>query len=147
VAHLADPHAMAAAKPGATRTAPPRMPPEFPLRGRYLAYTLFDATGAVYLLLGLLALRLVWALGSGEAAWSAARSSLRHPLYLAFHALALAAVVFVAVRFFRLFPKAQPPKIGPLRPPPQPVIHAMLYAAWALVSVLMTAILAGGIFR
>jgi fumarate reductase subunit C len=129
VAHLADPHAMAAAKPGATRTAPPRMPPEFPLRGRYLAYTLFDATGAVYLLLGLLALRLVWA------------------LYLAFHALALAAVVFVAVRFFRLFPKAQPPKIGPLRPPPQPVIHAMLYAAWALVSVLMTAILAGGIFR
>jgi fumarate reductase subunit C len=138
---------MAPAKPGPTRTAPPRMAPEFPLRGRYLPYTLFDATGVVYLLLGLLALRLVWALGSGEAAYAAAMASLRHPLYLAFHALALASVVFVAVRFFRLFPKAQPPKIGPLRPPPRPVIHAMLYAAWFVVSALMIAVLGGGLFR
>src|SRR5262245_13845044 len=138
---------MAPAKPGPTRTAPPRMPPEFPLRGRYAAYTLFDATGAVYLLLGLLALRLVLALGSGEAAWGSAIASLRHPLYLLFHLLAFASVLFVGVRFFRLFPKAPPPRIGPLRPPPQPVIHGMLYAAWILVSALMTAILAGGLFR
>ena len=62
MSRLAHPHAMAPAKPGPTRTAPPRMPPEFPLRGRYRAYTLFDASGAIYLLLGLLALRLVWAL-------------------------------------------------------------------------------------
>lgn len=147
MARAADPHAMAPAKPGPTRTAPPRMPPEFPLRGRYAAYTLFDATGAVYLLLGLLALRLVWALGAGEAAWGSAMESLRHPLYLIFHALAFASVIFVGVRFFRLFPKAQPPRIGPLRPPPQPVIHGMLYAAWILVGVLLTAVLAGGIFR
>jgi len=145
VARPADPHAMAAAKPGTTRTAPPRMPREFPLQGRYRAYTLFDATGVVYLLLGLLALRLAWALGSGEAAWSAAMASLQSPLYVIFHALAFASVVFVAVRFFRLFPKSQPPKIGPLRPPPQPVILGMLYAAWIGVSLLLTAILAGGI--
>src|SRR5262245_9589462 len=117
---------MAPAKPGPTRTAPPRMPPEFPLAGRYRAYTLFDATGIVYLLLGLLALRLVWALGDGAPAWDAAMASLRNPLYVIFHALAFASVVFVAVRFFRLFPKSQPPRIGPLRPPPQPVILGML---------------------
>ena len=147
MARPADPHAMASAKPGGTRTAPPHMPREFPWQGRYRAYTLFDTTGVVYLLLGFLALRLTWALGSGEAAWSAAMASLRNPLYLVFHALAFASVVFVAVRLFRLFPKSQPPKIGALRPPPQPVILGMLYAAWIGVSLLLTAILAGGIFR
>jgi fumarate reductase subunit C len=138
---------MAPAKTGPTRTAPPRLPREFPMQGRYRAYTLFDATGAVYLLLGLLALRLVWALGSGPAAWDAAMASLRHPLSLTFHALALLSVVFVGVRFFRLFPKAQPPRIGPAKPPPQPVISAMLYAAWIGVTFVLTAILAGGVFR
>ena len=147
MARPAHPHAMAPAKPGATRTAPPRMPPEFPLQGRYRAYTLFDATGLVYLLLGLLALRLVWALGSGRESWDAAILSLGHPLYLAFHALAFVSVVFVAVRFFRLFPKSQPPRIGPAKPPPQPVILGMLYAAWFGVTLALGAILAGGVFR
>jgi fumarate reductase subunit C len=146
VSRPANPHAMGPSKPGPTRTAPPRMPRHFPMQGRYRAYTLFDATGVVYLLLGLLALRLAWALGDGESAWSAAMASFRSPLYVAFHALAFVSVVFVAVRFFRLFPKAQPPHIGPLKPPPQPLITAGLYAAWIGVSVAMTLILAGGIF-
>ena len=146
MARPAHPHAMGARAPGRTRTAPPRMPPEFPLRGRYRAYTLFDATGLVYLLLGLLALRLARALAAGPEAWEAAMASFRHPLYLAFHALALVAVVFVGVRFFSLFPKAQPPKIGPLAPPPAPLITAGLYAAWIGVSLALVAILAGGIF-
>jgi len=146
MARPAHPHAMAASKPGRTRTAPPRMPPEFPMRGRYRAYTLFDATGLVYLLLGLLALRLAWALGDGEAAWSAAMAGFRNPLYLAFHALALVSVLFVGVRFFRLFPKAQPPKLGPLEPPSAPVILGGLYGAWIAVTLLLGAILAGGIF-
>ena len=147
MARPSHPHAMGAAKPGPTRTAPPCLPPEFPMQGRYRAYTLFDATGVIYLLLGLLALRLVWALGDGPAAWDAARAGLANPLTLAFHALALVCVVFVGVRFFRLFPKAQPPRIGPLRPPPQPLITAGLYAAWIGVSAVLTLILAGGIFR
>jgi fumarate reductase subunit D len=57
-------------RPGRTRTAPPALPPKFPFSGRYRAYTLFDWTGLIYLLLGFLALRVVWALGSGEAAWN-----------------------------------------------------------------------------
>jgi fumarate reductase subunit C len=144
---LAHPHAMSSARPGTTRTAPPRLPPEFPLRGRYRAYTLFGATGLVYLLLGLLVLRQVFALGGGEPAWSEAMEDLRNPLYVVFHAFALACVVFVAVRFFALFPKAQPPRIGALRPPPQPVILALLYGAWIGVSLVLTAILVGGILR
>ena len=55
-------------------------------------------------------------------------------------------VVFVAVRFFRLFPKAQPAFIGPLKPPPRPLIHLGLYAAWLGVTALFVLILAGGIF-
>ena len=146
MAAFAHPHAMAPARPGSTRTAPPRRPPQFPFAGRYRAYTLFDATGVLYLLLGFLVLRVVWALGNGEAAWAAVLESFRNPLYIAFHALALAGVIFVGVRFFRLFPRAQPPRIGPLRPPPAPVITAMLYGAWVGVTALFAAILAGGLF-
>ncbi len=141
----AHPEAMAPSRPGGTRTAPPRRPDQFPFAGRYRAYTLFDATGLLYLLVGFVALRAVLALGDGPAAWQELLRQYQHPLYVGFHALCLAAVVFVGVRFFRLFPKSQPPRIGPLRPPPRPVILGMLYAAWVGVGGLMTAILAGWI--
>ena len=60
--------------------------------------------------------------------------------------LALVSVIFVGVRFFRFFPKAQPPRIGPLKPPPQPVILGTLYAVWVGATVVFGAILAGGLF-
>jgi fumarate reductase subunit C len=121
-------------------------PDEFPLAGRYLTYTLFDWTGIVYLLVGFVALRIVWALGSGPDAWSDVQQQLANPLYVAFHALCLVAVIFVGVRFFRLFPKAQPARIGPLKPPPQPVLHAVLYVGWVAVAGAFALVLAGGIF-
>ena len=37
-------------------------------------------------------------------------------------------------------------RIGPLKPPPRPLIHAGLYAAWIGITVLFSAILAGGLF-
>ncbi len=147
MARLAHPDAMQPHRRGRTRTAPPTMPPEFPLSGRYLTYTLFGLTGALYLLAGFVALRAIWALGDGAAAWSSMQRQLENPLYVAFHALALAAVIFVGVRFFRLFPKAQPAKIGPAKPPPRPVLHAGLYAAWIAVSGALALVLAGGLFR
>ncbi len=106
-------------------------------------YLLFDATGIIYLLTGGLVLRAAWALGDGPEAWQSLLQSFRHPGYLAFHALALISVLFVGVRFFRLFPKAQPARIGPAKPPPRPVLHAMLYVAWIGATVLMLAILGG----
>ena len=141
----AHPDAMKSSKPSPTRTAPPQMPSQFPMQGRYQAYTLFDATGVVYLLAGFVALRVVWALGEGERAWAEILQQLAHPVYVGFHLLALASVLFVGVRFFRLFPKAQPPRIGTLKPPPQPVIIGGLYTAWLGVTVLFVAILSGGL--
>ncbi len=142
----AHPDAMAPAQPGKTRTAPPQRPPQFPIQGRYRAYTLFGWTGAIYLLCGFLAIKAVWALGDGAAAWNAQLASYAHPIYVAFHAFALLCVVFVGTRFFRLFPKAQPPRIGPVKPPPGPVILAMLYACWIGVTGVFAAILAGWVF-
>jgi len=146
VARPAHPEAMAPSKPGGTRTARPMRPPQYPFTGRYRAYTLFDWTGLLYLLLGFLALRVVWGLGDGPAAFDAVITSFEHPLYIAFHVLALVGVVFVGVRFFRLFPKAQPPRVGPVKPPPGPVIVAALYAVWLGATVVFAAILAGGLF-
>ena len=146
MARAAHPHAMQPATPGKTRTAPPMAPPKFPMKGRYRAYTLFGWTGVLYLLVPLVALRAVWALGTGEAAWNDIMAQFAHPLYVAFHMLSLVAVLFVGARFFRLFPKAQPARIGPAKPPPQPVILGMLYLAWYAVSGLLAVIFAGGLF-
>jgi fumarate reductase subunit C len=143
----AHPHAMAPKKPGSTRTAPPQLPPKFPMSGRYRAYTLFDWTGLIYLLLGFLALRVVWALGGDEAGWNVLMGELEHPIYIAFHFLCLVAVIFVGVRFFSFFPKAQPPRIGPAKPPPQPVILGGLYAAWIGITVVSALLLAGVFHR
>ncbi len=146
MARDAHPQAMQPHEPGRTRTAPPKMPAQFPFAGNYRSYILFDATGLVYLLAGLVALRVVWALGTGPEAWARVQAQLSHPLYVLFHLVALAAVCFVAVRFFRLFPKAQPPRIGPAKPPPAPVILAGLYGAWIGLTLLLVAILSGGLF-
>jgi fumarate reductase subunit C len=143
----AHPQAMAPSRPGRTRTAPPQLPDRFPFGGRYLRYTLFDLTGIVYLLLGLLVLCATWSLGSGEADWNRVLASYRSAPYVAFHAISLVAVIFVGVRFFAFFPKAQPPRIGPAKPPPKPVILALLYALWIGVTCALAAVLAGGVLR
>lgn len=142
----ANPKAMAPGKPGRTRTAPPQMPASWWSHPRIRTYLLFDATGLAYLLLGLVALRVVWALGAGPEVWDATIASLSNPLYVAFHVIGLISVIFVGVRFFRFFPKAQPPRIGPAKPPPQSVILAGLYVAWIAVTLVFAFILAGGIF-
>ncbi len=140
------PQAMSPRQTGRTRTAPPQAPSGWYTQPRMLVYLLFGATGIVYLLTGFIALRAVWALGSGEAAWTELMRQLANPIYVAFHALALVCVVFVGVRLYGLFPKSQPARIGPVRPPPRPVILAALYAAWLGVTAVVTAILAGGLF-
>jgi fumarate reductase subunit C len=137
---------MSPSAPGRTRTAPPQLPDKFPFEGRYRSYTLFDSTGILYLALGLLVLGSVWALGSGEAAWNQVQAIYRSGTYIVFHLIALVGVIFVGVRFFSFFPKAQPPRIGPLKPPPQALLLAMLYVAWIGVAGALTVVLAGGVF-
>lgn len=139
----ANPHAMAPARAGNTRTAPPTVPDGFWSAPRMRRYLIFDATGITYLLVGLSILRVTWALGSGPEAWQTVLRQFRSPAYLIFHVLVLLSVILVGVRFFGLFPKAQPPKIGPAAPPPGPVIHAMLYAAWGVLTLGLVLVLGG----
>ena len=142
-AGLAHPDAMAPSKPGPTRTAPPL---RAPTNSRMRVYTLFGLTGFVYLAVSISALEIVWALGGGAESWAAMQGWLASPIAIAFHALSFASVIFVAVRFFSLFPKAQPARIGPIKPPPGPLLHAGLYAAWIGLTLVLSAILAGGLF-
>jgi len=72
---------------------------------------------------------------------------LTNPIYVAFHVLALISVIFVGIRFFSFFPKAQPPRIGPVKPPPQPVILGGLYAAWIGITAVFSLILSGALFQ
>ncbi len=142
----AHPHAMAPHKPGRTRTAPPQMPSTWWSAPRIRNYLLFDATGIVYYAISFLAIGMIQALGRGPESWNAVMERLQHPAYIAFHVLCLVSVVFVAIRFFSLFPKAQPKAIGPIKPPPGGVIHAALYVVWFAITAGMTALLAGWIF-
>ena len=112
MARPSDPQAMTPRKPGRTRTAPPQVPDDFWTQPRMRTYLLFDATGIVYILVGLVALRVAWALAAGPERWNALIASFASPGYVVFHLLALVSAIFVGVRFFRLFPKAQPAHIA-----------------------------------
>lgn len=143
MARPSHPEAMTPHRPGSTRTAPPQLPDDFWTRPRMLTYLLFDLTGLPYMLVGLVALRVAFALGRGPEAWARLMEQFSHPLYLAFHLLALVSVLFVGVRFFRLFPKAQPAKLGPAKPPPGPVILVGLYGAWIGLTLVLLVVLGG----
>lgn len=140
------PQAMAPSAPGSTRTAPPVQPGSWQTSRRMKQYSRFGMTGWVYLLASISAIEMVYALGSGPEAYERMQGVFGHPLMVLFHAICLFSVGYVVVRFFGLFPKAQPARIGPLKPPPGPVIAATLYGAWVGITLVLSAILAGGIF-
>ena len=145
MASSAHPDAMAPPQPGRTRAAPPEMPGSWWSAPRIRNYLLFDATGLIYFAVAFVATRLIWALGSGPERWHEAIADLGSPVYVVFHAVALASVVFVAIRLFSLFPKAQPRDMG-LPMPPNQVIKALLYVTWLAVTVAFAAVLSGGVF-
>ena len=142
----AHPNAMAPNTPGATRTAPPMQPSSWKTSTRMKQYSRFGMTGWIYLLASLSAIEVVYALGSGPVAYAEMQALLKNPLVVLFHAVSLFSVGYVLVRFFELFPKAQPARIGPVKPPPQAVITAVLYAAWIGITAALSAVLAGGVF-
>jgi fumarate reductase subunit C len=142
----ANPNAMAPRIAGKTRTAPPMQPASWKTSPRMKAYSRFGMTGWIYLLASVSAIEIVFALGSGPEAYSKAQALLENPLVILFHLICLISVCYVLVIFFGLFPKAQPARIGPLKPPPQPVLKAALYGAWFGITAVLSVILAGGIF-
>jgi fumarate reductase subunit C len=134
---------MQPSRPGRTRTADPRPPDQFPARGRYRSYILFGSCGALLMISSLLVLRAVRALGEGEAAWNGLLADFGHPLYLAYHVVALVGIVWFTLRFFRLFPKTQPARIGPAPRPPDAFFAVALNGAFVVVSAALVAILWG----
>lgn len=142
--HASHPDAMQPARPGPTRTAPPLMPASYPLGGRYRGYIIFGGCSIFFVLQALLVLRAVNALAAGPQAWEAMLADFANPLYLAYHALALLAIVYTGYRFLlKLFGKAQPPRIGPLPRPPVEAFPPLLSLVWLGATALFLAVLLG----
>jgi len=137
--------AMKATTAGATRTAPPRPPDNFPSRGNYLSYIAFGACGFFLVTGAVFILEVVWAVGSSSAAWTALQSALRHPIAIVFNLVSFIAMFWFALRLFRVFPKTQPPKIGPAPRPPDVVFAVALNGAFVVVTLFLVLVL-GGMF-
>ena len=138
--------AMKPSRPGPTRTAAPRMPDQFWTRGRYRGYIAFGACGFFLMTVGLLMLRAVWLLGQHDPeAWARLLDGYANPIYLAFHAISLVALVWFGLRFFRVFPKTQPPTIGPFPRPPDVFFAVALNGAFVAATALGVALLWGAI--
>lgn len=135
--------AMKPARPGATRTADARPPDGFPGASRYRGYLGFGFGGFFLMAVALLVLRAVWALGNGEAAWNRVQESFQNPVYVLFHALAFVWLSWFTLRLFRLFPKTQPKRIGPVERPPDALLMAGLSAVFVVVTIVVAAILWG----
>ena len=130
--------------PASTRTAPPRMPNQFWTRGRYRGYIAFGACGFFLMTVSLVLLRVAWVLGRHDAAaWAELLEDFANPIYVVFHLVSLGAMVWFALRLFRVFPKTQPPKIGPFPRPPDLFFAVALNGAFVAVSALLGAVLWG----
>jgi hypothetical protein len=138
--------AMRPARPGRTRTADAKPPDLFPTRGHYLPYIAFGSCGLLLLLVGFGILRAVWVLGEHDpAAWRDYLALQGHPALMAFHTFALVALTWFALRFFRLFPKTQPPRLGPFRRPPDTFFLVALGAAFAGGTLLALLVIGGAL--
>ncbi len=137
--------AMRPSTPGPTRTADPRPPDQFPSQGNYFGYIAFGLGSSLMLLVSLNLLRAVWGLMEGEAAFRVVMESFGHPLYVLFHSIAFVWLVWVALRFFSLFPKTQPFRMGPFQRPADGVLVAGLYSIFVVATIVVSAILTGAI--
>jgi len=137
--------AMKPTQPGATRTAPPRPPDGFPSRGNYRSYIAFAFGGFFLFTVSLIALRAVWALGNGEAAWGRVEESFQNPIYVIYHALAFLWLSWFILRLFRLFPATQPKRFGPLKRPPDALIAAGLSGLFVIATLVLAAVLWGAV--
>lgn len=112
-------------------------------RPAYLAFitrelsSIFIAWFIVYLLL------LIRAVSRGDAAYQAFLAWSRHPLVLGLNAVTLFFVVFHAVTWFNLAPKAMVVRLGGRRVPAW-VISASNYLAWVAATALVLWLLVGG---
>ena len=64
---------------------------------------------------------------------------------MVFHLVSLIAMVWFALRLFRVFPKTQPPRIGPFPRPPDAFFAVALNGAFVAATALGVALLWGAL--
>jgi len=123
--------------------SPFHRPPQFNWWVGNRAYTLFvvrELTSVFIAAYAVLVLLLLCNLVAGRDAYAAYLRWLATPGMVAFHLVALAAALYHSITWFALSPKAMVVRLGERRVPPRVVISAN-YAAWLVVSAVVTAIL------
>jgi fumarate reductase subunit C len=114
------------------------------LRGRpYVTFIVRELSGLAVGYAALLLLLEVWLLGRDPAGHLALRVWLATPAVVAFHLLVLAALLFHAVTWIGLAPRALVLRLGSRRVSPRALL-AGHYLAWAAASALVFWILTGG---
>jgi len=112
-------------------------------RTPYVLFMLRELTSvfvAAYVVIFLVMIR---RLSEGQAAYEAFLASLKSPLAISFHIVALAFALFHTITWFHLTPKAMAVRIGEERVKPALII-APNYVAWVLVSAAVAWILLRG---
>jgi fumarate reductase subunit C len=112
-------------------------------RTPYLLFMLREFTAVFVGAYVALFLVMIRRLNEGQAAYDAFLASLRSPLAILFHVVALAFALFHTITWFHLTPKAMAVRIGEERVKPALII-APNYVAWAVVSAVVAWILLKG---
>lgn len=107
----------------------------------YARFVLRELTSVFVAVASLMTLWLVRALAQGPEAWAQALDRLRSPLCVAFNLVALAAILFHAVTWCSLAPRAMVVHLGDRRLP-DAVVSGLNYGAWAVLSLALVLIIA-----
>ncbi len=110
----------------------------------YLFYMLRESTAVFVTLYALQLLYGVYTLTVGQAAFEAWLARLQHPVYIVFHALALAAALLHAFTWFNVAPKAMPALyLGTRRVSDRTVVRVQ-FVIFFVVSAIMLGVALGG---
>ena len=102
----------------------------------YARFVLRELTSVFVAMASLMTLWQVRAVAAGPDAWAQALERLRSPVCVAFNLLALAALVFHAVTWCSLAPRAMVVRVGDRRLP-DVVVAGLNYGAWAAATVVI----------
>lgn len=112
-------------------------------RGAYFSFIVRELTCVFVGAFAVLTLLLVQALGRGPEAYAAFAARLTAPAWMAFSAVAFAAVLYHAVTWFKAVPTTMMVRLGDRRVPDR-VIAGAHYAAWVVVSLVVALIVLRG---
>ena len=112
-------------------------------RGSYTFFVLRELTSVFVALVALLLLGLVASVAEGPRAYGEFLAVLERPVVVTVSALTFVAVLFHAITWFHLAPKAMALRVGG-KAVPDWVVAGLNYAAWAVATAGVAALLLGG---